>query len=298
MYNPADLRPAELQVKRFFHLMEKMRDMGHPFGDLVPVLFSCPLFLYTSQKSDRALAWYKDNRDLAFWRKNRNHLLLPALMVDPTSAVWVWWREGKYIGYVSREVRSHPDPVIRANLGDLFLSTLTGVLDYVSPDQVAVQAEGFFYQIAKESQYTLVHVPCVGDERATDFKNQMETALIQLDYACQPRHVVVEETPPTVIRNPGTKHIPRASERTRIIVLDPEEAIHLRRSASPPQGGHHASPVTHHRRKHLRTLKAAKWTNKRGQTVEVRDTIVRPGAEWNVGRTTYKVVDLSRKTEP
>lgn len=302
MYDPAALKPAERQFKRMAHLLECLQG-----ADVFPLeaLAICPLFLYTAEKTLRALAWNRERPDFRMRLPGYKEKPppLPVAVADPESSVWliasVEGADGGLLAVVCREFEQE---------NALFVEYLAGLVDFSLTGIASGRLHGMVCRVDEAASRERRYVPVPGlsfrwepgeipnetvQRFGQDLGSNVDTALIQLDYASKARQVVVEETPPTMLRTPGTKHIPRASERVRTIVLDPDEVVHLRKHSSIPQGGHHASPIPHMRRAHKRTLRAERWKNKRGQTVEVDATLVRPGEAWSVGRTTYKIVDLS-----
>jgi hypothetical protein len=300
MYDPQDLKPAERQFKRLIDLAERIID-----PELLRGLYTCSLFLFTAEKTQKALAWNRERPDPLSRIPGyaTNPPVLPVVVADDESAVWlIQITSNRLVAVTCREMNN------QAALAAVYIS---GLIDLTAGGLNAMTIVGRCCEIhesaAKERRYFFLDQLCtewVGgnatnrqiEQFGYDLCTHADTALIQLDYASKARQTVIEETPPTVIRNPGGKHIPRASERPRIIVLDPDEVLHLRKHpSSPPQGGHHATPAAHLRRAHQRTLRAERWKKKRGQTIEIDAMMICPEMAWTVGRTTYKVVNLQPK---
>lgn len=299
MYDPQDLKPAERQFRRLIDFAERILA-----PDSLKALYTCPLFLFTAEKTDRALAWNRERPDPM--SRIPGYMTspppLPVVVADDISAVWLMRIEAESFEAAVCHEKCGPHTVLVFVSGLLDLSD-SGIQPRALMGRCCVVDES----AAKERRYACLNQYNIDwslgdamDTNVTKFEQDLctnvDTALIQLDYASKARQTVIEETPPTVIRNPGGKHIPRASERPRIIVLDPDEVLHLRKHpSSPPQGGHHATPAAHLRRAHQRTLRAERWKKKRGQTIEIDAMMICPEMAWTVGRTTYKVVNLQPK---
>lgn len=127
-----------------------------------------------------------------------------------------------------------------------------------------------------------------------DFVGAVSTFLDELHYIDLPRHYIIERTPRHVANNPEkfkkreAKRIARIQDRSRWVVMDPED---IRRvwPSGVPKGGHHAPPVPHFRRGHEKLLAGDRWTLKRGQVIRVRPSWV-GGREWDDGAAKYKVI--------
>ena len=132
-----------------------------------------------------------------------------------------------------------------------------------------------------------------------EMMKQPQSLVDQLLYLDQPTHYIVEERPAHV---PAERKLSQArpaysNDRERWIVLDPEEVkVRFARRTDVPLGGTHASPIPHLRRAHNRTLRAERYTFKRGTVVHIRPTWI-GDREWEEKKLCYRVVSRLGATE-
>lgn len=115
-------------------------------------------------------------------------------------------------------------------------------------------------------------------------------ALEEIMFFNTPDRFVVERSPETV-RKPGAKGLPalrRSVERPHYILLRPEE-IRERLGLSNED---RRTPTPHARRRHYRTLRSDRFTNKAGQVVVVKAAWVGPTEGEFKGRTYRVCLDL------
>ena len=121
-----------------------------------------------------------------------------------------------------------------------------------------------------------------------DFTNSVGTALDELYYVDLPRHHLIIEEPAQRRYRAGAPKLPRADDRPRVRLIDPE---HIRRIRPSPEGG---SGITrevkpHARRGHTKYLTSEHWKEKRWTRIRVRPSWVGE-QEWRVGKYQYRVV--------
>jgi hypothetical protein len=161
--------------------------------------------------------------------------------------------------------------------------------------QVRVNAEkpGLFDSLAEVDKTSYVLWP---DGKLETVKMQQENrdsvqrsgvvAIEEICYANSPSRFILETSPARLPTHIGPKLL-RAHQRPQYTLLEPGK---IRKLLKLPEhvAGTHASPEPHPRRRHVRTLRSEKFTQKHGQTINIPASWVGP-SEIVQGNKRYRV---------
>lgn len=159
---------------------------------------------------------------------------------------------------------------------------------------------GFFeetYHLLKDRRidHTPIHVSLSPTElemaresSGAQMLDDIRKVLAYLDFAEQPSHYIVEESPMHMADRKPHQKAARYDDRERWVLLDPEE-VRTKMRARTDLGGSHNAPIPHLRRAHVRTLTSERYKFKRGAVINVRPTWVGDRA-WENRRMCYRVV--------
>lgn len=118
-----------------------------------------------------------------------------------------------------------------------------------------------------------------------DLGTHAKSAIEEIIWFNQPHRFVMEASS-LKTKTPKPGRLPRSHERPTYTLIRPNDARRIMRLPSLHQGG---TVAPHERRRHFRTLRSEVFTNKRGQTIQVRATWVGPD-EAIVGNKKYKIM--------
>jgi hypothetical protein len=131
--------------------------------------------------------------------------------------------------------------------------------------------------------------PDIAERYRSDYALSIHTALDELYYVDLPRHHVVMEEPVNARRRANSPKVPRAQDRARVRLIDPEA---VRRVYPHQPGAGDSGPrtvVPHARRGFTKYLRSERYKDKRWTRIRIRPTWVGP-QEWIAGKYQYRVV--------
>jgi hypothetical protein len=197
-----------------------------------------------------------------------------------------------------------PDPDIpdsfRKEMSELGVHQITfGSLDSLSiPDKETNSS----FRIASNIEYLVlcdkkgntlegfsgadVQASPVAQEAKSGIIKNIATAIEELLLVQQDTSLFILEKSPVKPRRIGKGRIARSQDRNRYVLLRPD-AIRKQMQVKAPTG-EGSSKKPHERRRHWRTLKSERYTNKRGQKILIDAVWVGP-KESVVGKTRYRV---------
>ena len=171
-----------------------------------------------------------------------------------------------------------------------------GVLG-ISPTQLpplSTWKRSYVYALPRTGlKYKSAAEPNISIELRDIVVGHIETFIGALAIICSPRNVIVEERPSRIMRKrPATELIRPRNARPIYSVLAPNELRTIFPEAATAEKGTHASPVSHRRRRHLRTLRSPRYGDRVGERILVRECWVGPREVEHRGRRYRVRLDL------
>jgi hypothetical protein len=200
--------------------------------------------------------------------------------------------EAASLGATEEQMSALRDRTNKSNPGRMiFVGGVIRVPHLTADQQFVIMGESRWFSIASKDALETPRTPAMEMIRRVGPRFQEETlrdaqvAVDEVRYLNQPALFVVEIAPAN-LRKPGPK-IPRSTDRPIYTLLSPEQ---IKTRFLFPQRAleDRSKPTPHPRRRHYRTLRSEKYTNKRGSRILIPATWVGP-EEATIGNKRYRV---------